>query len=213
MPKPNPSDLSGAMAISGLLKEKPNQTVAEVAEGLAGRFPSARFHRTTARNVLPQMARSAHSRPFVRCTYRAAGTNRKLDRYELTRAGEDAFNAWMRGIPSGSLPTLREALYGRIELCTLADLPALIRIAREEALIARDLYSEASTKLKQLREDADEHSTSEGTGGEVYLREVRDVLLLISPKHWAARHAEMEEVRRYLEAIARKAGIKFTVPR
>jgi hypothetical protein len=200
------------MAISGLLKEKPNQTVAEVAERLAERFPSARFHRTTARNVLPQMARAANSRPSVRCTYQAPGTNRKLDRYELTRAGEDAFNAWMRAIPSGGPPTLREALYGRIELCKLEDLPALIRIAREEALIARDLYSEASTKLKQLREDEDERSTGEETG-EMYLREVRDVLLLVSPKHWAARHAEMEEVRRYLEAIAGKAGIKFTVPR
>lgn len=209
MPKPNPSDLSGAMAISGLLKEKPNQTVAEVAKGLAGRFPSARFHRTTARNVLPQMARSAHSRPSVRCTFRASGVNRNQDRYELTRAGEDAFNAWMRAIPSGSPPTLREALYGRIELCTLADLPALIRIAREEALIARDLYSMASTKLKQLREDEDER----GTGDEAHLQEVREVLLYVSPSFWGDRHKHYEEIRRHLEAIARKAGIKFTVPR
>jgi hypothetical protein len=212
MPKPNPSDLSGAMVISGLLKEKPNQTVAEVAEGLAGRFPSARFHRTTARNVLPVMERSALSRPSARCTYRAPGVKRNQDRYELTRAGEDAFNSWMRAIPSGSPPTLREALYGRIELCTLADLPALIRIAREEALIARDLYSTASTKLKQLREDEDERGTGEA-GDEAQLRDVREVLLYLSPKHWGSRFDEMEEARRLLEAIARKAGIKFTVPR
>jgi len=201
------------MAISGLLKEKPNQTVAEVAEGLAERFPSARFHRTTARNVLPQMARAANSRPSVRCSYQAPGANRNQDRYELTRAGEDAFNAWMRAIPSGGPPTLREALYGRIELCTLEDLPALIRIAREEALIARDLYSKASTKLKQLREDEDERSTGEDTSNEVYLREVREVLLYVSPPFWAARHSHYEEIRRHLVTIARKAGIKFTVPR
>lgn len=213
MPKRTPTELPATMAIAGLLKEKPNQTVAEVREGLAERFPSAGWHRTTARTVLPQMARGGHHRPRVRRTYAAPEDQRELDRYELTGAGEDAFHAWLYAVPSGA-PALREALFGRIELCELKDVPELIRIAREEELIARDLYSAASMKLKQRREDHDERLTGALEPGDPQrrLQDLREVLLYVTPSWWGKRNEFFKEVRHQLEKIAREAGLDFTVP-
>jgi len=42
---------------------------------------------------------------------------------------------------------------------------------------------------------------------------VREVLLYVTPEHWAARHSLMDEIRGHLEGIATKAGMPFTVPR
>jgi hypothetical protein len=211
MPKRTRTELPATMAIAGLLKEKPNQTVAEVREGLAERFPSAGWHRTTARTVLPQMAHGGHGRPRVRRTYEAPHGQSELDRYELTRAGEDVFRAWMYAVPSGT-PTLREALFGRIELCQLEDVPELIRIAREEELIARDLYSAASVKLKQRREDHDERrGASDLDDAQQQLQSLREVLLYVTPSWWGKRHEFFKEVRHQLEKIAEDAGLDFGV--
>jgi hypothetical protein len=201
------------MVIIGLLIEQPDQTVADYAQRLSDRFPESRFHSSTVYNALPQMARGGQSRPRVRCTHHAPGRNRSQDRYEPTREGIAAFRAWMAAIPDGGPPTLREALYGRIELCTLDDLPELIRIAREEALIAKDLYSNATTTLKRHKEAEADH-IHEGHLPEVdHLREVRQILLYVTPEYWGTRHEHFEEIRHHLEGVAKKAGIAFEVPR
>jgi len=155
MSKLNPAELPGSMVVLGLLIEHPGQTVAEVAHSLDKRFKRSRFNPSTAHAALPQLARSGRHRPRVTCIYRAPGRGHKAeDRYEPTHEGVRVYRAWMHAVPSESgPPALREALYGRIELCTLEDLPELIRIAREEALIARDMYSAASVTLKQHLED------------------------------------------------------------
>lgn len=199
------------MAILGLLIREPNLTVADVAQRLDERFPESRFDRTTAYNALPQMARGGQSRPRVSCTYR--GGERTADRYEPTRAGIEAFQAWMYAIPGLGPPTLREALYGRIELCKLEDLPELIRIAREEALIAKDLYSNATTQLKLHKEAVSDQIHEGQTPEEDYLQEVRELLLYVTPEYWGKRFEHWEEIRSGLEKIASKAGIPFQVPR
>jgi hypothetical protein len=216
MSKLNPAELPGSMVVLGLLIEQPGQTVAEVAHSLDERFERSRFNPATAHNALPQMERGGQQQPRVRCIYRASGRGHKAqDRYDPTHEGVRVYRAWMHAVPSESgPPALREALYGRIELCRLEDLGELIRIAREEELIARDMYSGASVTLKQHLEDERERETD---GDELtdrdYLRMVREVLLHVTPQHWAARHSLMEEIRRHLEKIATKAGIPFTVPR
>jgi hypothetical protein len=216
MSKPNPAELPGSMVVLGLLIEKPGQTVAEVAHSLDERFERSRFNPATAHAALPQMARGGLYRPRVTCIYQAPGRGQKAqDRYDPTHEGVRVYRAWMHAVPSESgPPALREALYGRIELCRLKDLPELIRIAREEELIARDMYSEASVTLKQHIEDERERDTD---GGELsdrdFLRMVREVLLHVTPEHWAARHSLMGEIGRHLQKIARKAGIPFTVPK
>jgi hypothetical protein len=195
------------MVILGLLIEEPNQTVAEVAQGLERRFARSQFHPTTAYNALPQMARPGHGPPRVRCTNRMPGRGRKAqDRYEPTREGVRVFRAWMTATPTGT-PALREALYGRIELCRLGDVPDLIRLAREEATIARDLYSEAAVTLRRHLEDEREKEPSDEPAPEDYLLEVRNVLLHVTPDYWAARHRHNDEIRRLLTKIAERAGL------
>jgi hypothetical protein len=208
MSKMNPTDLPASMVVLGLLIGKPGQTIAEVAHSLNERFPGSRFNPATAHSTLPQMTRGGRHRPRVRCVYRAPGQGeRAQDRYVPTREGVRVYRAWMHMVPSESgPPALREALYGRIELCRLEDLPELIRIANEEALIARDMYSQTSVKLKLHLEDEREKDTD---GDELtdrdYLRMVREVLLYITPEHWAARHALMEEICGRLQKIAKMA--------
>lgn len=195
------------MAILGLLIEQPNQTVAEVAQSLERRFARSRFHPSTAYNALPQMARPGHGPPRVLCTYRTPGRGRKAQgRYEPTRDGVRVFRSWMTATPTGT-PALREALYGRIELCRLVDVPDLIRMAREEATIARDLYSEACVTLKRHRDDERENEPSDEPTPEDYLLEVRNVLLHVTPEYWAARHRHNDEIRRLLTKIAERAGL------
>jgi hypothetical protein len=216
MSKPNPTDLPASMVVLGLLIEKPGQTVAEVAQSLDERFPGARFNPSTAHTALPQMARGGRYRPRTTCIYQAPDQEQKAkDRYDPTREGAKMFHAWMHAVPSDSgPPALREALYGRIELCRLEDLPELIRIAREEALIAKDMYSNTSATLKvHLEHERAKKTDGDELTDEDFLRMVREVLLYVTPQHWSARHELMEEIRRYLEKIAKMAGIPFTVPR
>lgn len=123
--------------------------------------------------------------------------------------------AWMHAVPRESgPPALREALYGRIELCTLEDLPELIRIAHEEASIATDMYSEASVEIKKHLEDERAKDTDrDALTDRDYLRMVREVLLHVSPLHWSARQSLMEESERHLRKVATLAGIPFEEPK
>jgi DNA-binding PadR family transcriptional regulator len=217
MSKPRPSELPSSMAILGILIDDPNKTVAEVAEALDTRFAQARWDPSTVYNALPQMARSKQGRPRVRCTHQThPDRGRKTqDRYEPTRAGVREFRDWMIGPPSG-VPALREALFGRIELCRLEDLPHLIKMAREEANIAQGLYSSASVALKhhidQKREkQARGRGPSKEPTEEDYLLEVRNILLHVTPEYWAARHAHNDEIARLLTGVAKKAGLLLRV--
>ncbi len=209
MSKPNPADLPGRIAILGLLIEKPDQTVAEVAEGLRVRFAGCRFDGSTANTGLQQMARDKRSWPRVRCTYEAPGRLRSQDRYEATRAGGEEFQGWMYATPIG-VPALREALYGRLELCRLEDLPELIRIAHEEAAMADAQYSYSKLKLnQQLERNRRRRRRGEEPGPEDFLREVRNVVLQVTPAYWSARSVHFDEIARHLEEIATRAGIAF----
>jgi hypothetical protein len=196
------------MAILGLLIERPDQTVAEVAEELKVRFARSRFDPATASHTLRRMAHGERTRPRVRRSYESPGSGRKLDRYRATLAGMDEFRSWMYARPTG-VPALREALYGRIELCQLEDLPELIRIAREEASIATDFFSETKTRLSHHLERNRRKSKREEPGPKDYLQEVRNVLLHITPEYWSARSIHNEEIARHLERVAERAGVQF----
>ncbi len=190
------------MAVLGIVIEEPDQTVAHVGRRLERRFSQSRFSRGTAHTALPQMARPGRQPPRVRCTYREPGKSRSLDRYEATPTGVAAFRMWMLELPS-AMPALREATYGRIELCQLEDLPWIIRIAREEATVSADLYAEASLRLRRhaaRRKDAKD-----------YARMVREVLLYVDPMHWASRAERYELIADRLAEIARDAGIDLEV--
>jgi hypothetical protein len=210
MPKANPADLPGSMAILGLLHETPDMTVGEVAEGLRTRFALCRFDAGTARQTLRQMERPGRDRPpRVWCSYRAPGRGRMQDRYRLAAAGSEEFDGWMYCKPIGT-PALREALYGRIELCPrLEDLPELIRIAREERDIAGSLFSKAKDDLKLHLERSRRGRRRGPPTRDDFLREVRGVLKQHTPEYWSARSVHFHDVALDLERIAERAGIDF----
>jgi DNA-binding PadR family transcriptional regulator len=209
MAAPNPADLPGTIAILGLLIERPDQTVADVKEGLKKRFPGCRFDHTTAHTALLRMSRAGRSSARVRCTYRSPGRIRTQDQYRVTQAGMETFRAWMYAMPTG-VPALREALYGRIELCQLEDLPELIRIGREEVLVANDLFSQGKAELsKYLEQNRRRRDPVEQPRREDHLREVRKVLLHVTPEYWSWRSSHFDEIVRHLEDIARRAGLDF----
>jgi hypothetical protein len=195
------------MAILGLLHETPDMTVAEVAECLKRRFAICRFDPSTARHTLRQMERPGRDRPpRVTCTYTAPGRSRMQDRYQLTHIGVDEYSGWMYRKPIGT-PALREALYGRIELCRLEDLPELIRIAREERDVADSLYSHAKDSLKLYLERNRRRPRRGPPGREDFLREVRGVLVHHTPEYWSWRSVHYDEIAHDLEDIARRAGM------
>jgi DNA-binding PadR family transcriptional regulator len=200
MAKPKSSDLPAHMALLGLLLEQPNQTVTDIARRLKERFPHARFSTATAHNALPQMAKSPAR---VRRTHQ--GETKALDRYEVTPAGEHVYRSWMTESHTG-VPALREALYGRIELCRLEDLPILIKMADEEAAVARDLYGEAVVALRHHLEAERKKPLKQPTA-EDFLSETRSVLLHISPQHWACRHEINTSISRLLKSVAQRAGL------
>ncbi len=210
MSKANSADLPGSMAILGLLHEKPDMTVGEVTDDLRTRFAICRFDPGTARQTLRQMENLGRDRPpRVWCSYKAPGRSRMQDRYQLAAAGSEEFDSWMYRKPIG-IPALREALYGRIELCPrLEDLPELIRIAREERDIAGSLYSKAKDNLKLHLERNRRRPRRGPPAREDYLREVRDVLKHHTPEYWSTRSVHYHEVAHDLEGIAKRAGIEF----
>lgn len=197
MSRLNPASLSGRMAILGLLIEHPDQTVAEVSEGLRTRFTEARFDGATASHTLKRMARER--RPGVTC--------RHVGRYRASEAGVAEFADWMYG-PVGA-PVLREALHGRIELARLEDLPTLVRVAREEAAVADDLYAASKKRLTDRIVERRKQLGGQGSTDEQYLREIRDVLLSVAPDYWSARSVHCAEIARHLESIAARAGIQI----
>jgi hypothetical protein len=207
MSKPNPADLPGSMVILGLLIEQPGQTVGEVAEQLRTRFASCRFDPATASHTLDQMARSARARsPRVYRTFTSPGRGCRLDRYEVTVTGIRGFQAWMYQRPTG-VPALREALYGRIELCRLEDLPELIRIAKEEVSIADDQYARSKATLTNHLQRGRRRPKAREPEPADFLREVRNVLVRVTPGFWSARSMHYDEIAEALRDIATRAGI------
>ena len=189
MSRVNPADLPGSMAVLGIVIEQPNDTVSHVGHCLGERFTRARFARSTAHSSLPRLEHNGR----VRRTHLAPGKDRSLDRYEVTAEGVEVFNTWMFELPS-AIPALREAMYGRIELCRPEDLSRLIAMARQEEAVSDDLYREATSRLRRQR-------LKKADPGD-YRRKIREVLLYADPMHWSARSERYALIAERLEEIA-----------
>jgi hypothetical protein len=195
MSRVNPAELPGSMAVLGLVIEQPNDTVSHIGHCLGQRFIRARFARSTAHSSLPRLAHSGR----VRCTHLERGNDRSLDRYEATAEGVEAFEKWMFELPTAT-PALREAMYGRIELCRPEDLPRLIAMVRQEEAISDDMYKEAAWRLRQQR-------LGKAPSAD-YTRRIREVLLYADPLHWSARSERYALIAERLEEIAQEiAGL------
>ncbi len=190
MSRVNPVELPGSMAVLGIVIEQPNETVTQVAQCLDRRFARARFAPSTAHNTLPRLAHSGR----VHRTFQALAADSPKDRYEATAQGVEVFRSWMFEPPSGT-PALRDAMYGRIELARLEDLPWLIKLARREEAVSDDLYQEA---VARLRAHVQVRRRSPGDP----LRQVREAVLYVDPMHWSSRSQRYALLARRLEEIA-----------
>jgi hypothetical protein len=182
------------MAVLGLVIEQPNDTVSHIGHCLGQRFSRARFARSTAHSSLPRLAHSGR----VRRTHLEHGNDRSLDRYEATTEGLEAFHSWMFELPSAT-PALREAMYGRIELCRPQDLAGLIKMVRQEEAISDEMYKEAAWRLRKQRLKQVESTD--------YARKIREVLLYADPMHWSSRSERYALIAERLEEIAKEMAI------
>jgi hypothetical protein len=202
MSRVQPDELPGSMVTLGLVIEMPDQTVKHIGSCLGRRFRRSNFSRSTAHSAVLRLA----DQGCVRRTYTAPGIERSSDRYVPTSEGRQVFRAWMydvsrRGAP-GPGPALREAMYGRIELCKLEDIPRLLELAREEEQVSADLYDEASKRLTN-------HTKTKKKKGDPRQR-VRDILMYVEPLHWSARAERYQLIVEALEEVLkdmREAGV------
>lgn len=199
----HPDELPAHRAVLGLVIERPNETVAWYASALAQRFPQARFGKSTAYSALHQMARGRS--PRVERTHVAGGQDGSKDRYEATAAGVDEYQSWMFRPPTAS-PAVRQALYGRIGLARLEDLPGLIAVIREEEAIATHLYEAANNDLRE-HEVRKHNRRGAGKSRADIEREIRETWLYVGPLHWSSRATLCLMALDRLEEIAKEAGV------
>jgi len=191
------------MAVLGLVIERPNQTVAWYANALAQRFPRAGFGKPTAYNALRDMTRG--DKPRVRCTHETGRQDGSLGRYEATAEGHDGFQSWMFRPPT-AIPPVRQALYGRIALTRLEDLPRLIRVVRQEEIIATHLYENAHKELRDLKDRRRNRNAVSKTRVD-FEREIHETWMVVGPLHWSSRAALCLAILECLKEIAQEAGI------
>jgi DNA-binding PadR family transcriptional regulator len=201
MARANSSDLPGGMVTLGLVIDMPDQTAKYIGHQLSRRFHRSHFSRSTGHSAIVRL----HQQGCIRRTHKAPGRERTGDRYVATPLGERVFRDWMYDLPSrdGSGPdlALREAMYGRIELCKVEDIPRLLELAREEVTVSTALFNEASKRLteqeaaarrlKELRPDSKKRPTER----------VREILGLVEPLHWSHRAERYELIVKELEEI------------
>jgi hypothetical protein len=199
MSRVNPDELPARMVMLGLLIEQPDQTVKYFGQCIDKRFASARFSKATAHTALERFA----ERGWADRSHE--GRSRAYDRYVPLEPGKSAFHDWMYDIPQdGPAPALREAMYGRIELCQLKDLPRLKQLAEEEAEASTLLYENATKRLGR-------HQRSQIPRTD-YLKRARAILLHVDPMHWSTRTKRYELIADALAEIIedmRKDGVKL----
>jgi len=207
MSRVNPDELSGSMVTLGLVIEMPDHSAKEIGLQLYRRFSRSNFSRSAADNAIVRLRKKG----YIECTYEAPGSERAANRHVATALGERAFRDWMYDLPSrDGDPVLREALYGRLELCKDEDIPQLLDLAKHEVTVSETLYNEASKRLREQEELARHLKKVKPDSKKRPTERVREILLLVEPLHWSHRAARYELVVNELEGII--ADMQASVP-
>ncbi len=189
------------MVTLGLVIEMPDQTVKHIGSQLSSRFSRSHFSRSTGHNAITRL----HEQGRIRCTHTAPGPERSADRYVATELGEQVFHDWMYDLPSrdssGPDPALREAMYGRIELCKAEDIPRLLELAREEVAVSTALYNEACKRLREQEEATRRLRELRPQSKKRPTERVREILMIVEPLHWSHRAERYELILKELEQI------------
>lgn len=177
-------ELQASMAVLGIVIERPGETVASIAHLLGERFSYAQFASSAAYNTLPRQA----AKGLVRRVGGGTGAN---ERYEATKAGEKAFRMWLRKASLAPL-AVREALHGRMEFATAADIPMLIDAIEQERKVCQRTYEKWHAKLS-----AAELSADRSPEAEIHAAILHDHCMI-----WVARVKRMQRLTALMETIA-----------
>jgi hypothetical protein len=198
--------MPGSLATLGLIIERPHRTVAEIAEELDERFAEAQYDPATAWSSIKRMRDEEN--PRLEVTHLGEGRSRKDDRFGPTTRGIEEFDEWMR-MYLGGVPPVREALYGRMELCRGPnDLPDLIRIAAEESVHAKAQFTATKNDLTHERERKRRRRGHGEFAG--FLQEIQGMLQDINPEYWSDRSIRFDLIATKLEKLAEREGVPFT---
>jgi DNA-binding PadR family transcriptional regulator len=143
MARPAKSDLSGSMAILGLLIQRPD-TASGVALRLTEEFPRTQWSRSIAHNTLPSLAKQG----FVRLVEK--GSRGSLDRYEATKEGVEEFRGWLRESVAVA-PALRDVLHATLALVGDEDLPWLVKAIKDQEESCRQQAEQAQRRRNEAR--------------------------------------------------------------
>jgi DNA-binding PadR family transcriptional regulator len=200
MPPVKSDELPATMAALGLVIEQPNDTVANIVQCVVRRFERARFSSSTGHSAMRNLAKDRR----IHCTYDPPGGGEAQRCYEATNDGLEVFSSWKHEMPSGR-PSLRDVLYGRIELCKLEDVPRLIQMSRAEEAISTDLYAQTNARLNEYLYEKRKWRRHRARRQESdLLRDVRATLLYADPVHWSSRSEQYRVIADRLEEIAQE---------
>jgi hypothetical protein len=188
MATPRTGELPAGIAVLGLLVQRPD-TVAGVGVRLEQEYPAARWPRNIVHNTIPSLLH----RRLVMLAKRAS--ERSLDRYEPTEAGEAHFKEWMRE-SSAVLPSVRDAMRAKLHYVECEDQLASIvgDITEQEHLCVLE-GEKAMLRYKRAQRS--------GRLGAVDAAEwrprVRRALMLDEITFWQQRAHSLQRLREYLE--------------
>jgi DNA-binding PadR family transcriptional regulator len=143
MARPAKSDLSGSMAILGLLIQRPD-TASGVALRLTEEFPRTQWSKSIAHNTMPSLARQG----FVRLVEK--GPKDSKDLYEATREGVEEFRGWLRESVA-VVPVLRDVLHATLALIGDEDLPWLVEAIKDQEESCRQQAEQALLRRNEAR--------------------------------------------------------------
>jgi DNA-binding PadR family transcriptional regulator len=142
MARSRKGDLSGRMAVLGLVVKQPDTAVGITAR-LGEEFPSAHWPRSTAHHGLDSLVEEGLVRKL------AVGDG-SVERFEATPEGEVEFRKWLRASLSGPL-VMRDAIQVKLALCEDHDVPRMVEIIREYEQVCAEASEAAQVRLNKAK--------------------------------------------------------------
>jgi DNA-binding PadR family transcriptional regulator len=180
MARPAKSDLSGSMAILGLLIQRPD-TASGVALRLTEEFPRTQWAKSLAYNTLPSLAKQGFARLIEK------GPKDSKDRYEATKEGIDEFRGWLRESVAVA-PALRDVLHATLALVGDEDLPWLV-----------DAIKDQEESCRQQAEQAQRRRNEAKRKGLLGKSRPRDAMMTYEVVLWSQTAGRLKRLRKDLE--------------
>jgi DNA-binding PadR family transcriptional regulator len=136
--------------VLGLLVREPANCY-QLDKSLEKRFDSAQYSRGTAKQAIKRLVDNGlvRVRESRQCAASTDGGRASVTTYEVTPAGVQRFEEWMRA--SACTPPVREELHAKIVLCEPQHLPRMIEVVRESEIICARRLEELNRRIQSRR--------------------------------------------------------------